>query len=98
MKRLFLICVLILSFSSTVLAVDYTVKITADEEKVLESWLGFGGVQVWLDNAIKGKINKRLDATIEEVTDKNPSKLTHSEKLDIIKTTVLPTRRGRDGF
>ena len=76
---------------------QYTVEISDGENRVLESWLGGETeIQEWVQHALKNKARKRLDATIEEVTDRNPKKLTEQEKIDLIKDVLLPTRAERD--
>jgi uncharacterized protein (DUF924 family) len=70
--------------------------ITAEEKRVLDSWLGKDKIQEWLRQAIDNKIRQRLDATILEVTDRNPQKLTRAEKFALIKDIVLPIREERN--
>ena len=70
--------------------------ITGEENKVLESWLGVGQIQPWLQHALDNKLRQRLDATIVEVTDKNPAKLSQEDKLLALKDVVLPTKEERD--
>ena len=75
---------------------DIICTITNEENKVLESWLGVGQIQPWLQHAIDNKLRQRLDATIVEVTDKNPAKLSQGDKLLALKDVVLPTKEERD--
>ena len=75
---------------------DILCTITDEENKVLESWLGVGQIQPWLQHALDNKLRQRLDATIIEVTDKNPAKLSQEDKLLALKDAVLPTKDERD--
>ena len=71
---------------------DIICTITNEENKVLESWLGVGQIQPWLQHALDNKLRQRLDATIVEVTDKNPAKLSQEDKLPALKNITLPVR------
>ena len=71
--------------------------LTEHEKKVLDSWLGVDKIQDWLQHALNNKIRQRIDASILEVTDRNPSKLTKEEKFALLKDIVLPIREERDG-
>lgn len=76
---------------------NITITITEDENRVLESWLGVGVAQTWLQHAIDNKIRQRMDASIKEHTDRNPKKLTYNEKVILLNSAQLPTRAERDG-
>jgi len=71
------------------------VTLTQGEFEVLESWLGVGEVQPWIQHALDNKIRQRLDASILECTYLNPKKLTRDEKLEELGKAVLPTRESR---
>lgn len=73
------------------------ITITEDERKVLESWLGPGQITSWVQNALNNKIRRRIDASILEVTDRNPKKMSMTAKLALLKHHKLPTREERDG-
>lgn len=75
---------------------DVTVTIPDTGKKVLESWLGIGEIQSWLQYAIDNKLRQRIDASILEETDKNPQKLEQVAKLLILKDIVLPTKEKRN--
>jgi len=75
---------------------DIIVTLTNEEFEILESWLGIGMIQPWLQHAIDNKLRKRVDASILEHTDKNPAKLTLDEKLIILESIQLPTKEERD--
>lgn len=73
-----------------------SVEIPKKGEKVLKSWLGEDGPELWLQHAIDNKLRQRVDASIIEHTDKNPAKLTLDEKLIILEAIQLPTKEERD--
>ena len=75
---------------------NYTVELTEDEVRVLDSWIGEDQIQPWLQHAIKNKARQRIDASIMETTDRNPKKMTEEAKLALIKKMTLPTRAERD--
>lgn len=75
---------------------NITITITDDEKKVLDSWLGVDKIQEWLQHALDNKIRQRIDASILEMTDRNPSKLSREAKLALLKDVILPTREKRD--
>ncbi|MBA7576564.1 hypothetical protein ES708_18405 [subsurface metagenome] len=77
---------------------DIAVTIPDEGQRILESWLGVGQIQPWLQHAINNKLRQRIDVSILEHTDKNPKKLTEANKLLALKTVVLPTRKERDGI
>jgi hypothetical protein len=71
---------------------NITVTISDDGYAVLESWLGKGKVQVWLQNAINNKLRQRLDASVLEKTDKNPSKLSVEQKYTELSKIAQVTK------
>jgi hypothetical protein len=73
------------------------INITDDEQRILESWMGVGKIQSWLQHAIDNKTRKRVDACILEHTDRNPKKMSMEAKLIALSTIELPTREERDG-
>jgi len=75
---------------------NITVTIEPKEFEILESWLGVGQVEVWVQNAIDNKCRQRVDASILEHTDRNPAKLDKQSKLDLLKDVILPTKEERD--
>jgi len=72
------------------------VTITEDEKRVLDSWLGEDKIQEWLQHALDNKIRQRVDASIMELTDRNPKKMDRQAKLDLLATIQLPIRAERD--
>jgi len=72
------------------------VQITDLEYEILESWLGVGQVEAWLQHAIDNKVRQRTDASVLEHTDRNPKKLNKQTKLDLLKDVQLPSREERD--
>ena len=75
---------------------EITITIPDDGKEVLESWLGIGGIQSWIQHASENKLRQRVDASILEETDKNPKKMDQVAKLEILKNIKLPTREERD--
>ena len=75
---------------------DITVTLTDDEHAILESWLGVGEVQGWIQHALDNKIRQRVDESVLECTYLNPKKLTYEEKLEELGKVVLPTRESRN--
>ena len=71
---------------------NIVITITDDEKRVLESWLGVGQIQVWLQHAIDNKTRQRTDAYILEYTDSNPNKMSMEAKLSALSGIELPTR------
>jgi len=76
---------------------DIIITISENEKKVLDSWLGEDKIQEWLQHALDNKIRQRVDASIMELTDRNPKKMDKQAKLDLLKDVQLPTREERDG-
>jgi len=74
------------------------VQIEDLEYDILESWLGVGRVELWLQHALDNKIRQRVDASVFEATDQNPKKLSKETKLVLLAKTKLPTREDRDGL
>lgn len=72
----------------------YTIKLTAEEYKVLEWQLV--NPEEWITTAIKNKINKSQERMLLELTDKRPEKLTQEEKETLIKNSILKTRVERE--
>ena len=72
------------------------ITITDEQKRILESWMGKGTIQAWLQNAINEKFRNRVDASIMEHTAYNPKALSIEEKLKILSKIDLPTRQQRD--
>ena len=77
---------------------NITVEIPDEGVRILESWLGAGQIQPWLQHAIDNKLRQRTDASVLEQTDKNPKKLVEADKFVALAEVVLPTRDERDGI
>lgn len=75
---------------------EITATISDEGQRILESWLGIGQIQPWLQHALNNKLRRRIDASVLEHTDKNPKKITDAEKLLALKDVALPTREERD--
>jgi hypothetical protein len=73
------------------------VTLTEDERAVLDSWLGVGQITAWVQHALNNKVRRRTDASILEVTDRNPKKMSMAAKLALLKKYKLPTRKERGG-
>jgi len=69
------------------------VQIEDLEYDILESYLGVGKVEAWLQHAISNKCRQRTDASIVELTDRNPGKLRRAEKLALLEGVDLPVRK-----
>jgi len=76
--------------------VKYTVEITEEEDKVLRAWLD--DPQKWLEHALRNKLRKRLDGAIVVLTDKNPKKMTHEEKLAELKGKDLNSVKSQNAL
>jgi len=74
------------------------VQIEDLEYEILESWLGVGQVQPWLQHAIDNKVRQRTDASVLEYTDRNPKRLSKESKMALLKNVSLPTREERDAI
>jgi hypothetical protein len=72
------------------------ITITDEQKRILESWMGEGTIQAWLQHAIDDKFRNRVDASIVEHTAYNPKALSMDKKLEILKDITLPTRQQRD--
>jgi len=72
------------------------VQIEDLEYDILESWLGEGQVEVWLQHAIDNKCRQRIDASVVEHTDRNPKKMGREAKLALLADVKLPTREQRN--
>ena len=77
---------------------ELKVTLTVDEYAVLESWLGVGEIEKWIQHALDNKIRQRVDASIAENTAYNPKKLDKTSKMFTLSTITLPTRKQRDGI
>ena len=75
---------------------DITITMTDKEKEILESWMGVDTIELWLQHAIDNKIRQRIDASIEESTNLNPSKMTKEEKMTELEGITLPTKEERD--
>ena len=75
---------------------DIIITVSDEGIRVLESWLGAGQVQPWLQHAIDNKLRQRIDASILEHTDRNPKKMTEADKLLLLNDIKLPNREERD--
>lgn len=74
------------------------VTLTEGEREVLDSWLGVGQITPWVQHALNNKIRRRVNASILEMTDKNPEKMSMAAKLALLKEHELSTRKERDNL
>ena len=72
---------------------NYTVSLLAEEEKALLT--DMISIQDWLDNAIHNKARQCIDMVVEQVSDKQPKKLTVGEKLLIVSKAVVKSAAER---
>lgn len=68
------------------------INITDDEQRILEHWLGEGGIEPWVRHALENKIRQRVDAAVLEYTDMNPKKMSKTDKLNELSKITLPVR------
>lgn len=76
---------------------DIVITIPDEGKRILESWLGVGEIQPWIQHAIDNKLRQRIDASILDETDRNPKKMTQEAKLLALKDVILPSREDRNG-
>lgn len=62
---------------------EYTITLTAEEEKALLT--DMMSIQEWIDNAIHNKARQCVDKIVEEHSDRQARKISRAEKLDIVK-------------
>ena len=72
---------------------QYTVTLSAEEEKALLT--DMISIQDWLDNAIHNKARQCIDMVVEQVSDKQPKKISVKEKLDIVKAAIIKSAAER---
>ena len=72
---------------------NWTITLTPEEEKALLT--DMISIQDWLDNAIHNKARQCLDTVVEQVSDKQPKKLTVGEKLLIVSKAVVKSAAER---
>ena len=68
---------------------QYIVEINDVEEKALSTVMI--SIQEWVDNAIHNRARKAINTIVEEVTDKQASKLSIEEKQIIVRDAVIET-------
>ena len=71
---------------------DIICTLTKEEHDVLEAVLGVGAVQLWLQHALDNKIRQRVNASVLEYTDFNPSKLDKAGKMEKLAGVKLKQR------
>ena len=73
---------------------EYKITLSVDEEKALLA--DMISIQDWLPNAIKNIIRQCVDAIVEQVSDKQPEKLSLTEKHAIVRFAKIETALDRD--
>ena len=68
---------------------QYIVTLSEEEEKALLT--DMISIQEWLDNAIHNKARQCIDVIVEQVSDKQPKKISEQEKLQIVKLAKVKT-------
>jgi hypothetical protein len=71
---------------------NITCTITNEENDILESYLGGGIVQPWLQHCLDNKIRQRVDAAVLEYTDMNPKKMDKAAKMSKLSGVILKQR------
>lgn len=61
---------------------DYIVTLSDEEEKALLT--DMISIQAWLNNAIHNRARIQIDRIVEQVSDKQPGKISIQEKLRIV--------------
>lgn len=72
---------------------EYTVSLSPEEEKALLT--DVISIQAWLDNAIHQKARQCMDSVVLQISDKNPKQIPVSEKVQIVRDSVLKTAAER---
>ena len=72
----------------------YTIILSNEEVKALEHIIP--SIQEWIEHAIKNKARRCIDRIIEQMTDKQPKKISEETKLGLIKNMKLETRITND--
>ena len=71
---------------------NITITITDREKEILEHFLGENAIEPWLQHAIDNKIRQRVDASVLEYTDYNPSKMSMENKMSTLSGIDFPPR------
>jgi hypothetical protein len=71
---------------------DIIITITDREKEILEHFLGEDEIQSWLQHAIDNKLRQRVDASVLQYTDYNPSKMSMEDKMSTLSGIDFPPR------
>jgi len=75
-------------------AVNYVVTLTAEQDKAMQVLEVVPGL--WIQNAATNKANQLIDSIVRDNSDKQPNKMTSTEKNTIINSVdISKQRRGR---
>jgi hypothetical protein len=72
---------------------QYTITLTPEEEKALLT--DMISIQDWVDNAIHNKARQCIDSIIEQVSDKQPKKISADERAAIVRTAQVESAADR---
>ena len=92
MKLALLVIVLILALPNIALA-EKTITITLTDEEYAAMTVLTSTPEQWVKNAATAKANKMIDRLCEKYSDKKISRMTKTEKNDLIKTIDLDKER-----
>lgn len=67
----------------------YTIILSSEEEKALLTEML--SIQFWISNAIHNKARQCMDKVILENSDKQPSKISNLERLQIVRDAEVET-------
>ena len=73
---------------------DYTITLTAEEEKALLT--DMISIQDWINNAIHNKARQCIDSVVAEYSEFQPKKISQGQRLQIIKDTEVKTAAERE--
>lgn len=72
---------------------EYKIILSAEEEKALLT--DMISIQEWIENAIKNKARQCIDLIVEQVSDKQPKKISINEKLAIVRDAKVESAAER---
>jgi len=71
----------------------YEIELSKEQEKALLT--DMVSIEQWLSNAIQNKARQCIDKVVEEYSDKQASKITEAEKLQIVKDAKVKSAAER---
>ena len=72
---------------------QYIIDLTVEEEKALLT--DMLSIQEWINNAIHNKARQCIDVIVEQVSDKQPKKISVEEKLAIVRDAKVESAAER---